>query len=361
MIPHSPSTLIGVPYDRPVIGYGGKTVNTLRLWSATAAHSFDFQRFSGGDFVASIAEALERGIADARSLSGRPYAAGARAAPDAGIFPRRLFARRRRSQVSRVEYGLADAAREGRHPAQRHASEPRRAGTHAHSARRSASGLGRGVGPHAADARLHQPHPASRGAGALAGRVDGDPHSAPARDHLRDQPPAARRHSRPLPRRRRARGSDEPGRGRADEAHPHGEPGDRRLPQHQRRGRDPFRTLAQDDGARPRRGVSRTLQQQDQRGHAEALASPRQSLPRRDDFSRHRRLLDRRSDAIAKASAARGRRCVPGGYSQSQARGQGPVRRLGQAAYGRRPSIRTRSSIARSSAFTNTSASCSTR
>ena len=58
MIPHSPSTLFGVPYDRPVIGYGGKTVNTLRLWSATAAHGFDFQRFSGGDFVASITEAL---------------------------------------------------------------------------------------------------------------------------------------------------------------------------------------------------------------------------------------------------------------------------------------------------------------
>jgi starch phosphorylase len=58
MIPNTPSTLIGVPYDRPVAGYGGKTVNTLRLWSATAAHAFDFQRFSGGDFVASIAEAL---------------------------------------------------------------------------------------------------------------------------------------------------------------------------------------------------------------------------------------------------------------------------------------------------------------
>ncbi len=58
MIPNSPSTLIGIPYDRPVVGYGGKTVNTLRLWSATAAHAFDFQRFSGGDFVASIAEAL---------------------------------------------------------------------------------------------------------------------------------------------------------------------------------------------------------------------------------------------------------------------------------------------------------------
>ncbi len=58
MIPNNPSTLIGVPYDRPVVGYGGKTINTLRLWSATAPHGFDFERFSGGDFVASIAEAL---------------------------------------------------------------------------------------------------------------------------------------------------------------------------------------------------------------------------------------------------------------------------------------------------------------
>ncbi|MBV9907008.1 MAG: glycogen/starch/alpha-glucan phosphorylase, partial [Hyphomicrobiales bacterium] len=58
MIPNKPWTLIGVPYDRPVVGYGGKTVNTLRLWSASAANSFNFQQFSGGDFVAAIAEAL---------------------------------------------------------------------------------------------------------------------------------------------------------------------------------------------------------------------------------------------------------------------------------------------------------------
>jgi glycogen phosphorylase len=58
MIPNRPSTLVGVPYDRPVVGYGGNMVNTLRLWSATAAHSFDFQEFSGGDFVAAIAEGL---------------------------------------------------------------------------------------------------------------------------------------------------------------------------------------------------------------------------------------------------------------------------------------------------------------
>src|SRR4051812_36838396 len=29
-----PSHLIGVPYDRPVVGYGGRTINTLRLWQA---------------------------------------------------------------------------------------------------------------------------------------------------------------------------------------------------------------------------------------------------------------------------------------------------------------------------------------
>src|SRR5713226_283897 len=28
------SSLIGVPFDRPVVGYGGKTINTLRLWAA---------------------------------------------------------------------------------------------------------------------------------------------------------------------------------------------------------------------------------------------------------------------------------------------------------------------------------------
>jgi starch phosphorylase len=57
-IPGQPSTLIGVPYDRPVIGYGGKTINTLRLWAAAAPDYFDFQRFSSGDFVGALAETL---------------------------------------------------------------------------------------------------------------------------------------------------------------------------------------------------------------------------------------------------------------------------------------------------------------
>jgi glycogen phosphorylase len=54
-----PSRLIGVPYDRPVVGYGGKTINTLRLWAARAPDYFDFQAFSHGQFVGAVAEALE--------------------------------------------------------------------------------------------------------------------------------------------------------------------------------------------------------------------------------------------------------------------------------------------------------------
>ena len=58
-IPGRPSTLIGIPFDRPVVGYGGKTINTLRLWAAGAPDYFDFQAFSHGDFVGAVAETLE--------------------------------------------------------------------------------------------------------------------------------------------------------------------------------------------------------------------------------------------------------------------------------------------------------------
>src|SRR5262245_8305065 len=53
-----PSSLIGIPFDRPVVGYGGKTINTLRLWSAATPDFFNFQEFSSGDFVSALAETL---------------------------------------------------------------------------------------------------------------------------------------------------------------------------------------------------------------------------------------------------------------------------------------------------------------
>src|SRR5437773_1978519 len=53
-----PSVLIGIPFDRPVVGYGGKTINTLRLWAAASPDYFSFQEFSSGDFVGALAETL---------------------------------------------------------------------------------------------------------------------------------------------------------------------------------------------------------------------------------------------------------------------------------------------------------------
>ena len=53
-----PSRLIGIPRDLPIVGYGGRTINSLRLWAAAAPDYFDFQEFSQGDFVGALAEKL---------------------------------------------------------------------------------------------------------------------------------------------------------------------------------------------------------------------------------------------------------------------------------------------------------------
>jgi starch phosphorylase len=54
VVANRPSTLLGIPYDRPVVGFGGRAINSLRLWSAAAQDAFDFQEFREGDFVAAL-------------------------------------------------------------------------------------------------------------------------------------------------------------------------------------------------------------------------------------------------------------------------------------------------------------------
>ena len=57
-VPGRPTTLIGIPFDRPVIGYGGSTINTLRLWAASAPDYFNFEEFSHGDFIEAFTQTL---------------------------------------------------------------------------------------------------------------------------------------------------------------------------------------------------------------------------------------------------------------------------------------------------------------
>ena len=46
--------MIGMAYDLPVVGYGGNTVNTLRLWSAKATEEFDLDDFNRGEYVEAV-------------------------------------------------------------------------------------------------------------------------------------------------------------------------------------------------------------------------------------------------------------------------------------------------------------------
>ena len=165
-----PSSLLGLPFDRPVVGYGGRTINTLRLWAAAAPDVFDFQVFSAGEFVSALAERLT-----AESLTRVLYpndsTSGARTALCAGVLSRRLLARGPGTALPPQQYRLGRAPRPGRNPTQRHPPEPGRARADADPARRGAVRMGRGVGSHPTDARLHQPHALARGLGEMAATV----------------------------------------------------------------------------------------------------------------------------------------------------------------------------------------------
>lgn len=43
--------VLAVPYDIPIVGYGNKVVNTLRLWSAKPITEFDFDNFQKGNYL----------------------------------------------------------------------------------------------------------------------------------------------------------------------------------------------------------------------------------------------------------------------------------------------------------------------
>ena len=55
-VPHR--VVKGTAYDTPIQGYGVTTCNTLRLWSAEAVESFDFEAFNTGDYYEAVDEKL---------------------------------------------------------------------------------------------------------------------------------------------------------------------------------------------------------------------------------------------------------------------------------------------------------------
>ncbi|NOQ13265.1 MAG: glycogen/starch/alpha-glucan family phosphorylase [Methyloprofundus sp.] len=49
----------GVAYDTPILGYKVNNTNILRLWSAQASESFDFQDFNAGDYIGAVQEKMD--------------------------------------------------------------------------------------------------------------------------------------------------------------------------------------------------------------------------------------------------------------------------------------------------------------
>jgi glycogen phosphorylase len=50
--------LVGVPFDLPVPGYGGHTINFLRLYSARSSQDFDMQIFNEGDYLRAVEQKI---------------------------------------------------------------------------------------------------------------------------------------------------------------------------------------------------------------------------------------------------------------------------------------------------------------
>ena len=51
-------SLIGVPWDIPVAGYRGQTVNFLRLWQARASEEFNFKKFDEGGYIEAVRDKM---------------------------------------------------------------------------------------------------------------------------------------------------------------------------------------------------------------------------------------------------------------------------------------------------------------
>jgi len=53
------NVIVGVPYDIPIVGYAGQTVNYLRLFAARPSTEFDISIFNAGDYFRALEQKIE--------------------------------------------------------------------------------------------------------------------------------------------------------------------------------------------------------------------------------------------------------------------------------------------------------------
>ena len=94
--------MIGVPYDMPIPGFGGNTVNRLRLFQARASEEFDIGIFQQGDYLQAVEAKIRSETVSQRALSFGKRARRKRTAPRTGIFSCGLRDPRHRAALSEI-------------------------------------------------------------------------------------------------------------------------------------------------------------------------------------------------------------------------------------------------------------------
>ena len=316
--------LKGVAYDTPIQGYGVHTCNALTLWSARAVKSFALDAFNTGDYYKAVEDEVNSETVTKVLYPNDEPEVGKRLR----LLQQYFFVSCSLQHVLHIMDDLADASvRElperfalqlnDTHPSIG-VAELMRLLVDERQHR-----LGRGVGHHRRDVRLHQPHAAAGGAGDVAAGDVRRVAAPPPRDHLRDQPALPRRGARGVPRRRRPAASHVVDRRGRREERAHGAPGDRRQPRDQRCRRAALRTA---QGERPQgllRDVAGAVLQQDQRCDPAALPGAGEPRPACTARRHHRRRLAHRPRSTPWPGGVRRRPRVP---ADNGARSSAPTR-----------------------------------
>ena len=221
----------GVAYDVPILGYRNGTANLLRLWKAEATESFDFDAFNQGDYWRAVDQKVDSENITKVLYPNDELVKGKRLRLEQQYFfvscslqdMIRIYRQRGGDDLSHFHEKYAIQLNDT-HPAVA-VAELMRLLVDVH-----------GMGWDEAweitrrHVRLHEPHPASRGAREVEGGDVRLGPAAPSRDRLRDQPPVPGRGPDALPGRRGPRRPPQPDRrvGRALGAD--GAPRERREP-----------------------------------------------------------------------------------------------------------------------------------
>ena len=162
--------VLAVPYDMPIPGYRNETVNTLRLWKATATDAFDLEEFNAGSYPEAVAQKN-----NAEQISMVLYPNDASENGKELRLKQQYFSGVR--QPARRDCQVGYAVRRGLHrfrtqelfSAERHSSGLCRSGTDASVDGRTRLGMGCGLENHDPVHGLYESHAAARSTGTLVG------------------------------------------------------------------------------------------------------------------------------------------------------------------------------------------------